>query len=358
MNINFTFTNNKKLNRILNNQVFQHLLYWIVLITFFGFFWGFYDLNFAKTFRNEFVGLPIKLIVVYFVLNFVIPKYLYSKKYINLIFIMSFVMLLGGIINHFVYKILVFPIDAQMRAASGEYQLFSIMHRIIDINTVLVIPVAIKLFKKWYLNEYSTSVLAKEKLESELNFLKGQIHPHFLFNTLNNLYSLILKQSDAAQEVVLKLSELLRYLIYDTQAQEVALNKEIMNIRNYIALEKIRFGSSIEVSFHNFGDLSGNTIAPLLILPIIENSFKHSTKNETQKAWITIELSMLENVFTAKVENSISENQNQIKTSKNSEGLGLANLTKRLNLLYPHKHQLKITKNEDSYLVILSIELI
>jgi len=357
MRINLSLISNKKINRLINNRLLQHFAYWVCLIIFFGLFWGFYDLNFGKTFRNELLGLPVKIIVVYFILYFVIPKYLYTKKYGYLIILTISALILGGVINHFIYKILVFPIDPQMRASSGEYDLFSIMHRIVDINTVLVIPVIINLFNNWYKNEYATNILAKEKLETELNFLKGQIHPHFLFNTLNNLYSLIVKKSDSAGDVVLKLSELLRYLIYDTQEKEVALNKEIVNIRNYIALEKIRFGSVVDVSFHNFGDLSGTSIAPLLILPIIENSFKHSTKNETQKAWITIEISILENIFEMKVENSICENSNTLKNSKTSEGMGLSNLRRRLELLYPDKHFLKILFTDDTYLVSLKVDL-
>jgi LytS/YehU family sensor histidine kinase len=155
----------------------------------------------------------------------------------------------------------------------------------------------------------------------------------------------------------MKLSELLRYLIYDTQEKEVALNKEIMNIRNYIALEKIRFGSGIDVSFHNFGDLSGTIIAPLLILPVIENSFKHSTKNETEKAWVTIEISMINATFSAKVENSISENDISKKNTKSSDGMGLSNLRRRLELLYPEKHDLKIVMTDDSFLVVLNIDM-
>lgn len=357
MKLKFYFTSNKKINKILNNSLLQHSVYWIFLTVFFGLFWGFYDLNFEKTFRNELVGLPVKMIVVYFVLYFIIPKYLYPKKYIALVFITSFILLTGGLLNHYIYKIFIFPLDEQMRMTSGDYDLFSVMHRIVDINTVLVIPVIIKIFKKWYKNEYSTNILAKEKLETELNFLKGQIHPHFLFNTLNNLYSLILKKSDSAPEVVIKLSELLRYLIYDTQNKEVALNKEVMNIRNYIALEKIRFGSRLDVSFHTFGDLSGPTIAPLLILPVIENSFKHSTNEETEKAWITIELSTINNIFTVKVENNLSESKKLQYKNKTSTGLGLTNLKRRLELLYPDNHELKIKQSDDSFLVILNLNL-
>jgi len=357
MKLKFYFSSNPKINRILNNSVLQHTAYWIGLITFFGLFWGFYDLNFAKTFRNEFIGLPIKILVVYFVLYFIIPRYLYTKKYIHLFIFISIVLISGGLANHFIYKFFVFPIDEQLRKTSNDYDLFSVMHRIVDINTVLVIPVIVKLFKKWYKNEYATNILEKEKLETELNFLKGQIHPHFLFNTLNNLYSLVLQKSDNAPEVVLKLSELLRYLIYDTKYQEVALNKEIMNIKNYIALEKMRFSSKLDVSFHTFGDLSGPTIAPLLILPIIENSFKHSTKNETKSAWITIEISVINNIFTAKIENSLAEYSELNTKNKNSKGLGFTNLNRRLELLYHDKYNLKVEESEDSFLVILKINL-
>ncbi len=355
MNVNFT--SNHKLNKILNNTILLHSLYWIGLVTFFGFFWGYYDYDFRKTFRNELVGLPVKMMVVYFLIYFLFPRFLYTKKYTYFITALFGSLLLGGLLNHNLYKLFVYPKDVTLLHNSGDYAMFAVMHRIVDINSVLIVPATIKLFQRWYQDSYASQILEKEKLEAELNFLKGQIQPHFLFNTLNNLYSLILKKSDEAPDVVIKLSDLMRYLIYDTAVPEVALAKEIINIKNYVALEKIRFGNRIDVSFHTFGDISGITIAPLIILPIVENSFKHSTKDDSDNVWITIEISVLNNTFTVKVENNLSKHVTNVAKKKGNQGVGLANLKRRLDLLYSNKHHIKIKEYKDSHLVVLKIQL-
>jgi len=342
------------ISRIINNRLVQHIGYWVFLICFFGFFWGLYEHNYLRTFRNELIGLPVKLMVVYSLMYIFMPLFLYKKKYNLFVLFLFLSMLIGGIANHYLFKFLIYPFDEGIKQASGDYDLYSIMHRIIDINSVLVVPVTIKLFSRWYKENYTSQILEKQKLEAELNFLKGQIHPHFFFNTLNNLYSLIVKKSDDAGEVVLKLSDLMRYLLYEAKESEIALSKEIVNLKNYIALEKIRFGSRIDISFHTFGDISGQTIAPLMILPLLENCFKHSTGTDANHAWVTIEISAINNRIKVKIENSkTSKTANQKKNF--AKGIGLANLRRRLELLYPAKHELKIKEYEESFLVSMKI---
>jgi len=176
-----------------------------------------------------------------------------------------------------------------------------------------------------------------------------------LFNTLNNLYSLILKKSDNAKDVVLKLSDLMSYMLHDAKAKLVVLSKEINYINNYIALEKIRFGNRFEISFNTFGNINKYQIPPLLILPFIENSFKHGVSGEIDGAWITIEISVEDEDFTLKIENSISDRTGTKSKNLTNSGIGLNNAKRRLNLLYKENYELKIIES-DTYLVILKLK--
>ena len=210
------------------------------------------------------------------------------------------------------------------------------------IYPVLTLAVVIKWFKYWYIEHKSSQQLAQEKLQAELNFLKAQVHPHFLFNTLNNLYALTLKQSKDASEVVLKLSDLLDYMLYECNAATVPLTKEIKLVQDYIALEKIRYGKRLDIEFTTQGQPEGTMIAPMLILPFAENAFKHGVSEELDQSTIGIHLTVQQNKLTLKVQNSKSKEADQEDHFEYKEGIGLKNVSRRLELLYPQRHQLTI----------------
>ncbi|WP_332369013.1 histidine kinase [Spirosoma telluris] len=163
---------------------------------------------------------------------------------------------------------------------------------------------AIKLVKIWYLKQQAYEQIDKEKLQAELQLLKSQVHPHFLFNTLNNLYALTLHKSDHSPAVVLKLSELLSYMLYECNASEVPLQKEIAFMRNYIGLEQLRYGDRLDMSVTISGDYPTKLIAPLLLVPFLENAFKHGTSEQLEQAWMHIDLSVQGNQLKFKVINS------------------------------------------------------
>lgn len=216
------------------------------------------------------------------------------------------------------------------------------------------LAVGIKLLKYWILREKFIGELATAKLQAELKFLKAQIHPHFLFNTLNNLYSLTIKQSPNAPIVVEKISELLRYISYEVTNEMVPLKQEINCIENYIALEKIRHGENLEVSFDIDVDNNQKEIAPLLLLPFVENACKHSSGNSRSRKWITIHLSLKNGKLIFIIENSIDS---LIETSREADkGIGLINVARRLELIYPLKYDLQITRDE-TYLVNLRLDI-
>ena len=212
---------------------------------------------------------------------------------------------------------------------------------------------AIYIFKRWYLEEQKNKKMAEEKTAAELNFLKAQIHPHFLFNTLNNLYTLILLKSEEAGDIVLKLSELLDYMIYKSNNEFVPLVNELEIVEGYIDLEKMRYSERLKLSYKVNGEADEYQIAPLILLPFIENCFKHGASKDPINPVIDIEISISSDLLTLRAVNSVPEKKELEETEK--EGIGLSNVKRRLDLIYPKKHELKIESNNKLYEVELKI---
>lgn len=192
----------------------------------------------------------------------------------------------------------------------------------------------------------------QEKISADLQLLKAQVHPHFLFNTLNNIYSLSLKSSPKTPELILKLSSLLSYMLYDCKAEEVRLEKEIEMIKNYIDLEKERYGNEVEISWSAEGDTKSKFIAPLLILPFLENAFKHGVSEQIEKSWISVDISLKQNILKCKVANSKNE-----RTSYSGYGTGIVNIKKRLDFIYPKSHELRLNDEDNFFVAALQVSL-
>jgi LytS/YehU family sensor histidine kinase len=215
------------------------------------------------------------------------------------------------------------------------------------------IAVAIKVIKMWYENEKQVSEMEKAKLASELKMLKDQVNPHFMFNTLNNLYGLIGKNPIHAQESVLGLSRILHYMLYESNHDRIRLQQEIRCIRDYIDLEKLRYPGNLSISINVQDKIQDLSIVPLSIFPFVENSFKHGASEMIEEAWINIDFSTFKNYFVFKIENGKGP-----KLATNTpKGLGLNNVRRRLELIYGDDHSLQIIDSPDSFLAILKIAL-
>jgi two-component system LytT family sensor kinase len=210
---------------------------------------------------------------------------------------------------------------------------------------------SLKMLKNWYLKQKENTLLLHENTLIELQLLKAQVHPHFLFNTLNNIYSFTLNRKPGAGDLLRKLSGMLHYMIHECQSSLVPLEKEIKLIEDYIGLEKVRYGQRLSLQVVMQGDFKDKMIAPLLIIPFIENSFKHGTSNMLQDPWLKLELNVHDKNLFFELSNSKPPGDSKITEG----GIGLNNVRKRLGLIYPDEHELRIESSEDSYKINMQI---
>lgn len=220
--------------------------------------------------------------------------------------------------------------------------------------TVAGLAVAIKLLKRWWLKQKEAEQLAREKARAELQLLKAQIHPHFLFNTLNNIYFFTLSASSLAPEMIKKLSDMLRYILNECDRPTVPLEKEIKMIQDYMALEKIRYGEQMDMTIDIKGNYHNKMVSPLLLIPFIENSFKHGASKILTHPYVKLSISIEENNLLF----LLSNNKPDMAAPASRNGnIGLKNVKKRLQLLYPAAYELNIVNEPESFIVFLKIKL-
>jgi len=210
----------------------------------------------------------------------------------------------------------------------------------------------IKLAIGWFDSQKLRTELLLEKQSGELALLRSQVNPHFLFNTLNNIYSLVYKKSEDAPEAVMKMSSIMRYMLYDATTDKVLLEKEIEYLKSFIELEKLRIRHKDFVEMTVSGTVEGRTIAPMLLIPFVENAFKHCSKNVVNPG---IRISLAVDPLQIRFEVSNNIRKNVTVTKDEVSGIGLTNLRRRLNLLYPGKHTLEIYSDEETYTVKLNL---
>lgn len=344
-----------------------HIGVWIVyLILLTWFFMNFHNLGDSVT--KSIVIVSIHAIVFYLNLLVLLPVYLERKQYfLYFIFVLGiivFVIALLDIIDK-LFDIREIEEDIRMRGGPprgrGQGRIFirhfeygrMIMNGIIVV-VVLFISTIYRNISEGRKREQREAVLKNKILEAETSFLKSQMNPHFLFNTLNNIYSLSIVKSDRTADAIHRLSEMLRYVLYESDEKFVKLEKEIKYIKAYIELQLLKDEDIKNVSVEIDNIDNDLLIAPMILIPFVENSFKHSKIEDTEKGWIKINIRTASKQLTFSIENSIPE----IKQSKDAgKGVGLSNTKRRLELLYPGKHTLNIIDTEDKFSVQLKINL-
>lgn len=347
---------------VIQNRVVSHIVFWFLLFIILPILAALNDGSIEKTLSSSLSFLPSQLMASYFLVYYQVPKLLAKKKYLR--FICSF------LISVYVFSVLAKFIGGHFSEffLGNNYHgedFLEILTRPFNlavvyfpqVYVVVFLMFMVKVFKDRFEERHQLEVLQKEKANTELKFLKAQTNPHFLFNTLNNLYALTLERSIKAPDVVLKLSGMLDYMLYQCKDPEVPVKKEIALIQDYLDLESLRYGDKLALDFTYHLHDPNVMIAPLILISFVENAFKHGASITPKDSTIQIELTTNEEKLCFKVFNTRpSGQQNQIENESNS-GIGFSNAQRQLELNYKDNYELESTKTEEHFQVLLTIKL-
>ncbi|SKC50981.1 sensor histidine kinase [Ohtaekwangia koreensis] len=298
--------------------------------------------------QREMIACILLIAYFYFNVQVLITRFYFTKKYTLYFLIIAGCFMITTLVpflllpNHPKFSSPIPPVP--QRAEEGSI-LFEFGHNFFRFSVVTFISLTLKISNRWKQAE-------QDKLTAQLSYLKAQINPHFLFNTLNSIYSLAIQKSDHTPSAVVKLSSMMRYVVSESNRDFVSLEKELSYIRNYVELQQLRFGDAIELLFFVHGNAGTNRIAPLILIPFVENAFKHGI-NAEESSRIKVSIEMDHNELRLEVFN----NKVFTRGEEEKSGLGIENTRNRLQLLYPKRHTLIITDNKNDFSVSLTIQL-
>jgi two-component system LytT family sensor kinase len=355
---------NSLLSWALQHRLGRHILFWITIYLVFTIAQSNFVSKSQDTFTIILLNIPGMLppiIAAYFLNYYLIPKFFNRQKLILFLFLFVlsgyFICVLARIINVHIAEPLY--VEGSFEQESISEILVQLPHLFTvyfpEIYLIAFAMTVLKQQKSHFEMKQRNILLEKERARSELNFLKAQIHPHFLFNTLNNLYVLSLKKSDKAPETVIKLSEILDYILYQGDDDVVPVEKEVKLLSNYIGLEQLRYGNQLKVSFIKNIEKASVKVSPLLLLPIVENAFKHGASGSLDAPLIEIELNVKDQQLFFKVFNSKNLFSKAGKIN-NKSGIGVSNIKRQLALTY-REYNFVIQENKEDYLATLFINL-
>lgn len=333
-----------------------NLFFWIAVYFFYNYFLGYGSSN--TEYVNQFSAnlMPVTIVLSYFVILYLIPKYLLTRKYGLFIlygfytFIISFTLIILSIFYGLIFS-------SYLKQADSQVLTKSLALIILGVYFVVIIATMIGILFYNYSNDLKNEDLKNKFLQTqlqlknqELRFLKMQIHPHFLFNSLNVIYGYALQKKDQTPDMILKLSNLLDYILYQVDKPSVLLSNELNHINDYIELEKVRFEDTLKVDFQQKNIDNSIAIAPMLLIPFVENSFKHGVISKGELN-VTILVEMKNNILSFEINNTSKLEKEE------SPGIGLENIKKRLELLYKDRYKLRIQNKENLFSVKLELQL-
>ena len=308
---------------------------------------------------NSLLMAIVHMILLYGIIYYFLPRYMNkNKSRLGTTGLLIAFLAIVCFINYFN-----FVVSFSITTYLGVFESFPKMDFIlrywirqilINYPAIVGFGLTIKLLKNWYLRQKETAQLTQDKIKSELEWLKAQVHPHFFFNTLNNIYSFILNSSQHAPVLIKKFYDLLHYIIYDCNHPYVPLEGEIKMINDYMALEKVRYGENFNMHFEVTGNPAHKSIRPLFLIPFLENSFMHGASQMLTHPWVKLQIRIDEDQLSFNLSNSrpVMEDYDHVK-----KGIGLNNVKKRLGLLYPGRHTLVISDEVLSFSVVLNLAL-
>lgn len=358
----FIFSNHRRV------RLFRHAAFWLV---WWFYFWlssyflyvpevltakqktfPFWNWNTNDLIRS-FLMVSIHFAACYILLYFLWPKFLRHKKYFSfgsgILILFAFLFAGSYFITTFIFPFIDNLFQPNIERARKNIVWGSVDRGLLSAIKITVVALVIKLLKNWWLKQKEKEKLEREKLNAELQLLKAQIRPDFLFSTLDNICHYAESASAKTPAMLIQLSDLLSYMLYDCETLKVKLEKEIEMLKAYMELEKMRQGEKLDLTIQIYGETNGQTISPLLLLPFIDNSLSYCNNAEEQ-AWISVEFTIEHNHFSMKLINGLP---GKIINDESS----LDNVKKRLQLLYPNKHEIKINKEKEMLMAHLKLNL-
>jgi hypothetical protein len=327
------------LDALLRKRLFYHCIFWIAyyglaaMITL-----SIHHIYEPRFYWQMLTLVPPDMLLVYFNIYILIPRFLFKRKFAAYTFCIVIAILLQSLVCVAVHRIYA-NTGTEAYSDAKNFDLRTIAVQVLNAIYLLGLTMGLKFVKDRMIHE-----------RAELDLLRTQIHPHFFFNTLNNLYSLSVQRSDQAPDLILKLSELMSYMLYDAAAPTVPLSKELETLDNYIAIESLRFGARLDCSFHKNITDPTIPIPPLLLLTFVENSFKHGRQSGPGPLHIDIDCTTTRKELGFRISNPTPP-----ASSSSKPGIGLKNVRRRLDLLYQKKYSLDINRSDDNFLVTLKI---
>ena len=328
----------------------HHLLFWSL---FFGGWYYFRAADFPdNAFSITLVKVAVLAFLTYFTNYLLIPKLLYRKKYLAFISIYLITIFTFGMLKLSIIIQMVYP-DMNVFEVFDNFKV-RVYDNIIPLFLLVSTGAAARLIKDYLQTQRRLNEIAKEKAETELKFLKSQINPHFLFNSLNSIYFLIDKENTEARKTLLQFSDLLRYQLYDCNSETIEIEKEVEYLKDYIRLQELRKDKNYKINVAIENGVHGFRIVPLLLIPFVENAFKHISHHNSAGNFVDVQLHRSNGTFKFLVENS---KENHQRTTEPPGGIGLKNVQRRLELLYADKYNLDIQNTDHTFKVELSLHI-
>lgn len=335
-------------------RAWRHIAYWTFQIFIWAAFWTIMGepASYPEQLLNVAMWIPMFIVFAYPLLYIAIPHLLMKGKYLQF-FLTVLGWCIAGLYINDAYRTYVFiPLHHGLGLDDRLPYFLPLASCYLSMATSAAWTMIIKLYQLWIIKQRAWMKMQREKLSAELQLLKAQVHPHFLLNTLNSIYSFSVENSSKTPGLVLKLSSLLSYMLYDCKAEKVRLEKELEIMKNYIDLEKERHNNQMEISWNVESNAGGELIAPLLLLPFLENAFKHGISKDIEQSWLAIDVIVKQNVLKCKIASSKSEN-----IFYHEDGAGISNVRKRLDFIYPDNYELKVNDEANFFVASLQINL-
>lgn len=329
-----------------------HLTFWIFLGVLMSLVYHLILKEWGASIGVALVNLGGLAVLVYGHLLFLFPRFYVKRKFGLYALGLGIILVLTSLFRLFTSLSLV-PLLVSDPAIANQFNPSFFGSILLGSIFLVVITFPLQLIKNWFKQHELEQQLKTHQLEAELRFLKAQVNPHFLFNALNNIYALSFIQSEKTPDMILKLSDMMSYMLYDCKSDEVLLTTELTYLDNYIDLQQLKKDGALSVSFEYSGKMEGVQIPPMLFIPFFENAFKHGNLENTISGWLKSRLEIKDDFLYFSISNTLPK----IRQSYPKGGVGLENIKERLHLIYGNRHQLSILHEKEIFVVDLVLEL-